>query len=190
MSNLVRMETVDIVWLQQDKEPDSWYRRFMSFYLPLGPSRNLTRAYLRCLESEEPEKAFAKKSAKGYINTSPQWSEIARTWHWRERAEAFDLYTAGENFSYVDKARDILLQSTEAAARALVENLKNPRLAVAAAKEILDRGGLPGTHLVGVGRVEPYTADDLRSAEEAVNKWEKQIRGDTVVVDVESSNNS
>lgn len=77
MSNLVRMETVDIVWLQQDKEPDSWYRRFMSFYLPLGPSRNLTRAYLRCLESEEPEKAFAKKSAKGYINTSPQWSEIA-----------------------------------------------------------------------------------------------------------------
>lgn len=83
-----------------------------------------------------------------------------------------------------------MLQSTEAAARALVENLKNPRLAVAAAKEILDRGGLPGTHLVGVGRVEPYTADDLRSAEEAVNKWEKQIRGDTVVVDVESSNNS
>lgn len=190
MNDLIRGDTVDIVWLQRDGEPTEWYRRFMSFYLPLGPSRNLTRAYLRCLESEEPEKALAKKAAKGYINTSPQWSEIARMWHWRDRAEAFDLYTASENFSYVDKARDILLQSTEAAARALVENLKNPRLAVAAAKEILDRGGLPGTHLVGVGRIEPYTADDLRKAEADVSDWEKRIRGDTVVVNVEPSNNS
>ena len=61
---------------------------------------------------------------------------------------------------------------------------------MAAAKEILDRGGLPGTHLVGVGRIEPYTADDLRKAEADVSDWEKRIRGDTVVVNVEPSNNS
>jgi len=190
MNDLIRGDTVNIAWLQRDEEPTEWYRRFMSYYLPLGPSRNLTRAYLRYLETEEPDKAFTKKTSKGYINTSPQWSEMARIWQWRERAEAFDLYTSSENFSYVDKARDILFKSTEAAALALVENLKNPRLAVSAAKEILDRGGLPSTHLVGVGRIEPYTADDLRKAEEDVNNWEKRIRGDTVVVNVEPDSNS
>lgn len=190
MSNLMSRDNVEIVWLQQEEESDLWYRRFMSYYLPLGPSRNLTRAYVRWLETEKPEKAEEKKSAKGYINITKEWSAIARRWQWRERADAFDLYTAGENFAYVDKARELLLRSTEAAAQALVENLKNPRLAVSAAKEILDRGGLPGTHLVGVGHIEPYTADDLRKAEEDVNKWEKQIRGDAVIIDATSSSDS
>lgn len=179
----MRVDKVDIVWLQQEGEPDLWYRRFMSYYLPLGPSRNLTRAYVQYMKNEHPEAITTKKAAKGVVNTTSNWSDNSRLWHWRERAESFDLYNAGENFSYVEKARDILMQGTEAAARALIENLQNPRLAVAAAKEILDRGGLPGTHLVGVGHVEPYTADDLHRAEKEVAEWEKQIRGDTVIID-------
>lgn len=184
MSDLIRSETIDIVWLQQDEESDLWYRRFMAYYLPLGPSRNLTRAYVKYMSVEKPESATVAKAAQGHVNIVSSWHEHAHLWHWRERAEAFDLYNAGENFSYVDKARDILMQGTEAAAKALIDSLKSPRLAVAAAKEILDRGGLPGTHLVGVGRVEPYTADDLHKAEKDVADWEKQIRGDSVIVDI------
>lgn len=190
MSDLVKTDSIDIVWLQEAEEPTLWYRRFMAYYLPLGPSRNLTRAYLKYLTAECPEIAIQKKASRGYINAAASWSEKAREWHWRMRAEAFDLYTSSENFSYVDKARDILLQGTEAAARALIESLKSPRLAVAAAKEILDRGGLPGTHLVGVGRIEPYTADDLHRAEQDVANWEKQIRGSDTIVDANVSSDS
>lgn len=181
MSDLIRTESINIVWLKQDEESDLWYRRFISYYLPLGPSRNLTRAYMKCLSVEKPEIVAAKEASGKVVNIMFTWSDNARMWHWRERADAFDLYNAGENFSYVDKARDILMRGTEAAAQALLDSLKSPRLAVAAAKEILDRGGLPGTHLVGIGHVEPYTADDLHKAEKEVAEWEKQIRGDTVI---------
>lgn len=173
-------DSVEIAWLQMPEEPEGWYNRFVAYYLPLGPTRNLTRAYLKFLATNNP-KQLDKVNASGNIVSG--WSEHANLWHWRERADAFDLYNASESFAYVDKARNILLQGTEAAAQALVENLKSPRLAVAAAKEILDRGGLPGTHLLGVGRVEPYTADDLHKAEKEVAEWEKQIRGDIVIID-------
>lgn len=138
------------------------------------------RAWLKCIEIEQPERAA--RQGKNNKNAASQWSEKSREWKWRERADAFDLYNASEYAGVVDQARATLLKSSDEAAKALVANLTNPRLAVAAAKEILDRAGLPGTHIVGVGHLEPYTADDLRKAEEEVSSWERQVRGDIIDV--------
>lgn len=183
MKAVERSEQIEIPWLQKEGEPDKWYRIFMTYYLTLGPSRNLTRAYLRYLEKERPDKEITKETAADV--RMRDWATAQREWNWRMRAEAFDLYSSSENFVYVDKARDILIQSTVKAAETLVKSLDSPRHAVAAAKEILDRGGLPGTHLVGVGRIEPYTADDLHRAERELAEWEDQIRGN--VIDVKPS---
>lgn len=177
---------ISVPWIQMDDEPDMWYRRFMMYYLTLGPTRNLTRAFIKYLETEQPDAATLVRADSKFVNISRAWSSTARQWKWRERAEAFDLHSSTEIFAYVDRARDTLLKNADEAAQALVKNLTNPRLAVAAAKEILDRAGLPGTHLVGVSRVEPYTADDLRKAETEVADWERQIRGDIIDVDKEA----
>lgn len=183
MSNLVPTESIKANWLQEPGEPSLWYRRFMLYYLPLGPSRNLTRAYMKCLEAEEPEKAAKKKASKHYVNAMSNWSDKSREWKWRERAEMFDMYNVGEYLAYVDQARETLMRNAQMAAQALVANLDNPRLGVAAAKEILDRVGLPSTHLVGVGKIEPYSADDLKKAEAEVADWENKIRGRVIDVD-------
>jgi hypothetical protein len=167
-------------WLQIDEEPILWYRRFMMYYLPLGPNRNLTRAYFKWVETENPKRAAKLKANRAFINTSKEWSVHARDWKWRTRAEAFDLHCASEVFAYIDQARETLMKSANDAATALIENLKNPRLGVQAAKEILDRVGLPSTHLVGIGKIEPYSADELRKAEEEVADWERNIRGDVI----------
>lgn len=182
MSELAVQEPNLIVvpWLQVENEPAMWYRRFMMYYLPLGPNRNLTRAYLKWLETEKPEKAAAKKATRAFINTSKEWSVHARKWKWRERAEAFDLHCSSEIFGYVDQARETLMKSANDAAEALVNNLTSPRLGVSAAKEILDRVGLPSTHLVGVGKIDPYSADELHRAEREVADWEKNIRGNVI----------
>ena len=182
MSELVVQERNLVVapWLQVDKEPIFWYRRFMTYYLPLGPNRNLTRAYLKWMETEKPEQAARKKASRAFINTGREWSVMARDWKWRERAESFDLHCSSEIFGYVDQARTTLMKAANDAANALIANLANPRLGVAAAKEILDRVGLPSTHLIGVGKIEPYSADELRKAEEDVANWEKNIRGEVI----------
>jgi len=180
-SSLVLSDPIDAIWLQMEGEPDEWYERFSTYYLQLGPSRNLTRAYVRYLASENPEQAAIVLSKPHYVNTPQKWSEIARVWNWRDRAEAFDLFTASENYAFVERARNYLMRSTEAAAETLVKNLDNPRHAVAAAKEILDRGGVPGARVVGVGRIDPYTADDLKRAEQALIEWEERIRGGRII---------
>jgi len=184
MSELAVQEPNLVVapWLQVEEEPIYWYRRFMTYYLPLGPNRNLTRAYFKWLEVEKPEQAAKKKATRAFINTSQEWSQHARLWKWRERAESFDLHCSSEIFGYIDQARETLMKSANEAAMALIENLKNPRLGVQAAKEILDRVGLPSTHLIGVGKIEPYSADELRKAEEEVANWERNIRGDVIDV--------
>lgn len=185
MKEIEPSEKIEIPWLQMEGEPDQWYRMFMAYYLTLGPSRNLTRAYLRCMEKERPHKKQVTEGTN--LSVMVEWSEAARLWKWRNRAEAFDLHSSSENFLYVDKARDILIQGTVKAAETLIAALDVPRTAVAAAKEILDRGGLPGTHLIGVGRIEPYTADDLHRAEQDLEEWENKIRGKVIDVDASSS---
>lgn len=181
MNEITISEPVAAIWLQMEGESDLWYRRFIAYYVPLGPSRNLTRAYMKFLKVEDPEKAKKYAQTKGFLQSASIWSEMSRRYQWRERAEAFDLYNMSESMSYVDQARETLLKNADAAAKALVDSLTSPRLAVAAAKEILDRAGLPGTHIIGVGKIEPYSADDLKRAETEAAEFERSLRDGTVI---------
>lgn len=184
MEKSIQEESITTPWLMQEGEPSLWFNRFLKYYLPLGAGRTLTQAYLFYLKEENPELAAAKEESGRYINTTRSWSENARIWHWRERAEAFDRFSALDFARTVAQARNKILENSLAAAEALVSNLTNPRTGVQAAKEILDRAGIPSTHIIGHANLTPYTADDFNQAEKEVKEWEEQLRDK--VIDGES----
>lgn len=162
-------------WEQRDGEPWMWYQRFIQYFLPQGPGRSIYKAYELMVATEHPDVAKAREEASKLKSTATtNWSKKATEWDWRERSKAFDRFTYKAAQANVDSARIILLDSAAEAARALKSALANPRLQVAAAKEILDRVGLPGTVNVGVSAVEKFTADELKAAEEEVDVWERQ----------------
>lgn len=165
-------EPITYAWTQQDGEPYFWFHRFITYFLPLGPGRSIIKAYETMVAAEHPEVAEARRRSKKKMNATGAWSTKARVWGWRDRAKAYDKFAFSEALAEVDKARLTLLESADKAALALVGALSNSRLVVAAAKEILDRVGLPGTTNVGVGPIDKFTADELRQAEREVDEWE------------------
>ena len=172
-------------WEQMDGEPQLWYRRFTSYFLVSGPGRTLYGAYELMVSTEFPSVAKARKIAAAKPDAKPRaqaitsWGKVAKTWRWRERSMAFDRFTYKAASAQVDRARITLLGSANKAAEALVSALSNPRLQVAAAKEILDRAGLPGTINLGIGQIEKFTADELNQAEQEVAAWESQTQVST-----------
>jgi len=167
-------EELQAAWLQMDKEPDLWYQRFVKYYLPLGIGRTLLKALMAYYQTEEPEKyELALMNARQSVGMT--WSQMASAWLWRDRAKQYDAIRFQEASKSIDQARTIILENTGKAAQTLVTSLDNPRTAVAAAKEILDRGGIPGT-IVRENRVVPFTADELARAREEVGEWENKLQ--------------
>ena len=162
----------EYIWQRMEDEPWLWFTRFTNYFLPQGPGRSLFQAYQLMIVTERPEVAAARKAAKKEPASITIWSRYATKFNWRERAKAFDRFTYQKAQAQVDLARVTLLSSANTAANALVEALQNERLKVAAAKEILDRAGLPGTTNVGIGPADKFTADELRAAEEEISDWE------------------
>jgi hypothetical protein len=68
-------------WEQMPGEPDRWYGRFQ-VYLELGITRTVQDA-LRA--------AGVQKRNAAYTNASG-WGSQGRRWHWRERAQAWDVH--------------------------------------------------------------------------------------------------
>jgi hypothetical protein len=123
-----------------------------------------------CLNAEKPDSPALKSgslSAKGL----PHWQRQHKKFRWHDRAEAFDRNNILEYSTLIDTARDKLMRNLDTAVTALVGALDNPRQAVAAAKEILDRGGLPGTTNIGIGPAK-FTADELGKATTELDDWE------------------
>lgn len=168
-----QQEEMDFPWLQQENEPDNWYRRFVKYYLNLGHGRTLLKAMSLFLQTEHPER-YARFLENPRQSASAEWSTTASAWQWRERARIYDMASMQEAMEKVGEARKILIESTPKAAKALVESLENPRTRVNAAKEILDRGGLPGT-IVHEERVVPFTADELSQAQTELETWEQRL---------------
>jgi hypothetical protein len=151
-------------------EPNKWYVRFMKYFVPLGTSRTLTRAFAVYLKEEQPKIA---PLVKGESRAVRDWQQMGKEFRWYERAEAFDRDTLAEYATLVENARDLLVRNSIKAVEALVNALMNPRLQVSAAKEILDRAGLPGTTNIGIGPTSKFTADELRRAELEVADWKE-----------------
>jgi hypothetical protein len=168
------VETLEFPWSRQENEPENWYMRFHVHYLSLGPTRTLLKAFMACVQVEDPTK-FESYVLNPPQSVTSQWSQMASAWEWRKRARAYDEVMMRDASRVVDAAYKTIIENTQAAAQTLVDNLKNPRLAVAAAKEILDRGGLPGSSTVR-HEIVPFTADELGRASDEVHAWENQLK--------------
>jgi hypothetical protein len=155
-------------WNQMPGEPDEWYEKFVKYYLELGPGRTLLRAYV----------AFKKDTNPSYRapNSAPvNWTMAAGDWEWRMRSQDYDTYNYEGLVGDVQSARNVLLISAVEAAETLRGALKDPRLKVAAAKEILDRSGVPAVSVHDI-RSTPFTADELAKAHEELKEWERQTK--------------
>jgi len=155
-------------------EPDSWYDRFVKYYLALGPSRSLRKAWFAHMRAEMPE-SYDKR--KHRVSADVSWSDASNAWDWRKRAEAYDAEIYAGALSTVEGARLMLLTHAEEAATTLVLALQSSRLKVAAAKEILDRAGLPAVKEVRLNTT-PYSNEELQQAAKELEEWEAQYKSD------------
>jgi len=168
-------------WLAMQDEPSSWYKRFATYFLPQGPGRSLLQAFILMLNTEHPDVAAARKlKNKVEHAAADHWHKASRKWNWVARARAYDRFTYSRATAVVEVARLTILENANNAANALVAALTNDRLKVAAAKEILDRAGLPGTTNIGLGPIEKFNADELHEAEKEVAEWETMMKPPSV----------
>jgi hypothetical protein len=176
---LALSDVIDIMryeWHRIEDEPPLWYERFAKYYLMLGPSRSILKAYMQHLAIEHP-KQYEEYALRPRQSAATGWSDQARKWNWRIRAEAYDKFQYGEAVMKIAEARETLLRAASLAAQALVANLNNPRLAVAAAKEILDRTGIAAESIVHHTQSE-LNADDLATAAREVKEWQANLLKD------------
>lgn len=75
-----RTEPQGFPWKRQRDEPMRHYRRFQQ-YLKLGPERSVRKAA-----------EVTKLLPKARLPAWQYWKQIAATWHWSDRAKAFDIW--------------------------------------------------------------------------------------------------
>lgn len=165
------MTDTDYAWNRRDDEPVAWYERFIRYYIPLGTTRSLFKAYKVCLAIEDP-KQLEKLDDKS--NTPLDWSRAANEYEWVERAAAYDEKMFSDEGA-VELARQLLKNSALDAATTLHRALSNPRLQVAAAKEILDRSGVLAAS-IQLSKELPFTADEMAEATKEIEEWEKNAK--------------
>jgi len=164
--------TDTFTWTRMEDEDLIWYERFIRFYLPLGTTRTLFQAYKLMLSIEDPEKLDSIDNKNS--NTPAEWSKMADKYHWLERAMAYDekMYSDG---GAVELAREFIKNSSFKAAQTLEAALNNPRLMVAAAKEILDRSGVLAAS-INLNKDVEFTADEMAEAMKDVDEWTKNVK--------------
>lgn len=154
----------------EDEPPEAFFI-FSKFYLTAGPTRTLLKTYITYLSIEDPERL------KGLSETSRQsapteWTKMVDAWEWRERALAYDekFFT---NQGAVELARQALQRSSMDAVEALQKALQDRKTRVSAAKEILDRAGIPSSQKLVVSTT-PFSADEYAEAQKEIDEWEKK----------------
>ena len=160
-------------WFQMHKEPTQWFERFNKYYLALGPTRTLMGAYLWYIQENDPIhlEEIKQRPPRSAGNV---WSHKSIEWSWRERARAYDASLYQNAAKVIEEARTKISAATSDAVDALIGALANPRTAVSAAKEILDRGGVPST-TIHKSAVVHFSADDLNKAREELEAWEQTV---------------
>jgi len=162
-------------WTQRTDEANEWYDKFMLHYIPLGPTRTLLQAYLSYAKASATSSDQAVMVIANPPKSAPaNWSTVAREMDWRKRALAYDAEQSKDLVNTMTQAKQVLQAATLDAAVALRNALSNPKFAVAAAKEILDRGGLPAVTLHAI-KLMPFTADDLAQATREVEEWQRNL---------------
>ncbi len=171
---IIDVETFDIpAWLLRENEPEDWHAKFAKYYLPLGPTRTLLKAFTAYLLENYAEDAAAMRMSK-MASAPHSWTIMARDWEWRARAKQYDAFEFGQTAQVVSAARQKIQDLALKAVESLEKALDNPRTQVAAAERILDRAGLPAKS-VHVHEIQPFTSDDYAKAAEEVREWQAQL---------------
>jgi hypothetical protein len=151
-------------WGQRIDEPNREFNFFYKYYLPLGYTRSLRKAYLLYLHEVEP----IRIAEGSWINLSQEWQDISNEFDWKGRANEFDKNAMVEAIQAVEEAARKIREAAPKAVDALIESLMNPRLKVAAAKELLDRAGVKTASIV---ITKELRAEDLAAAEKELEAW-------------------
>jgi hypothetical protein len=162
-------------WDQVAEEPDEQYMWFHDYYLEMGYRRTIRGAHAAWVVATNPPGS----QRLGKADQARKWSRAAEDWEWFKRATAYDAYSQSDALTAVKQAQLNLKLATVAAVDALIKNLDNPRTGVAAAKEILDRGGIPGRTISDNITTVHISADDMAQAAREVEEWETKILGES-----------
>lgn len=169
----------DEVWTYDklEDEPLHWYEVFKRYYMLTGLSRSVRKAYVQYLENEKPDSDQLSRAMRDKIGhrTGHYWYDIALKYFWKERANAWDLERTDEFKKEVQEARILLMGLTPEAVAALESALQETRSRVQAAKEILDRAGVPATTRVDVDATIQLTADEMAAAKDEATEWENSM---------------
>lgn len=157
-------------WHPLEGEPSEWYTRFERFFLMRGPARSVQSAYRLWVTSEGRE-----VGTKGMKDVTNVWTEMSRRYSWKARAFAYDGEINRRIMLQVEEASRRLRNAAPQAVDALVAALASPRLQVAAAKEILDRAGLPAVTRQEIRTHMSFTTEDMEEAHAEVAEWEKHL---------------
>ena len=153
-------------------ESDAWYFKFLRFFVNAGAGRSVAGAYREYCKSEHPDRLGDNGKITAQ-HTPRNWAAMARQFGWRERASEYDRHYTGLAIDSVALALEILRDIAPDAALALVDSLENPKTRVAAAREILDRAGVPRKTVQETVSMR-ITPEDLRKAREEADDWEKK----------------
>ena len=119
--------------------------------------------------------------APGLLKTAPEssvpggWIRAYIDWEWLKRSVAYDESQVEEAVAAVRQAQLNLRLSTVKAVETLISNLDSPRNGVQAAKEILDRGGVPAHTTSDVITTVNINSDEMAEATKEVEEWEKKM---------------
>ena len=164
--NLIEVNIDVAPYDQLPDEPDEWYERFLTYFVALGQSRSLRKAYLLHNNLLGDDAVNAPHATK--------WSEAAKKFNWKRRSAAYDQEMQVEVMRQVEQARNDLMSASPDAVKALVTALTKPRERVPSAKAILDRAGLPPVKEV-VTKMVPYSGDELAQAAEELEQWQSEL---------------
>lgn len=92
------VEEIALLWERQAGESGLWFSRFDKFFRPLGPERNLLRAYKNWYRAEKGRESQS-------VSAPTSWREAAEHDQWRDRAQAWDVAQRLERLKMEDEER-------------------------------------------------------------------------------------
>lgn len=162
-----------IIWERLPGEPARWYRRFV-LYRDLGPQRTLVEAHA----------AAARAECLAQPRLPARWVQIAATWRWEERAQAWDLWMSAQRDldaplpSDPDAYRVAIIERLMGTVYGVIVAAGLPSMSAEQARRVLPtlRGLLRDLILAhqterlrrkqaAPTAVPPFSADELRQAE-------------------------
>jgi hypothetical protein len=159
------------VWEQLPEELEDYYEWFSKYYLPLGFKRSLRQAYIMyMIDHTSPG-----EERLNITQPTTEWKMAAEKYEWKARALAYDQDRGDQATAAIKEAALKLRNATTLAVETLIAQLSSPRNGVQAAKEILDRGGLPAHTVSNVSQTVTISADDMARAAKEVEEWEQTL---------------